>query len=350
MRKYRYNLLYSREMCGFLDFTGYFELKIIRKGYKMQNSGLIFLVALMTVAGFGFAAALNPSHVPAEAKWVVHSDFDSFRRSELWSLIEVEIREDHQQKLDEIEEVFGSDLMQDVYGVTLFGKDSGEENAVILIYGRYDQEKLVSLLEMNDAYESKEYARKKLHFWVDEDDHKDKVGAFAGERLIVMSQREEPVRAMLDLLSGKEQTLAQVNEGPLAGLAQAPAGAFMVMAAEDLAQLSKKDKNAAIFHKSNMMAVVAGENENDVYMYADLTAENELAAQQIEQVLYGIQAFAALKNTRNPEMVSFINSIKLERNANQLYLTLRSPAMTVFKILEAKTSWWKKHQKDSDEK
>lgn len=350
MRKYRYNLLYSREMFGFLDFTGYFELKIIRKGYKMRNSGLIFLVVLMTVAGFGFAAALNPSHVPAEAKWVVHSDFDSFRRSELWSLIEVEIREDHQQKLDEIEEVFGSDLMQDVYGVTLFGKEAGEENAVILIYGRYDQEKLVSLLEMNDAYESKEYAGKKLHFWVDEDDHKDKVGAFAGERLIVMSQREEPVKAMLDLLAGKEKTLAQVNEGPLAGLAQAPAGAFMVMAAEDLAQLSKKDKNAAIFHKSNMMAVVAGENENDVYMYADLTAENELAAQQIEQVLYGIQAFAALKHARNPEMVSFINSIKLERNANQLYLTLRSPAMTVFKILEAKTSWWKKHQKDSDEK
>ena len=153
----------------------------------MKKMTVMLLISVLILSSSGWAAPLNRTHVPAGAKWLVHADFDAFDGTEMWRLISQTISEKDQKKIDAIATLFGSDPTRDIYGATLYGTDAKEENAVVMIYGRFDKEKLLGLLVLNETYDESEYNGQKLYHWVDEKDNKQKVGMFATDRLIVRS-------------------------------------------------------------------------------------------------------------------------------------------------------------------
>ena len=295
---------------------------------------LMFLSAVLVISSQGWTAPLNRTHVPVEANWVLHVDLDAFGGSEMWRLVSQEISDENQRKIDAITNLLGTDPTKDIYGATLYGMDAKEENAVVMIYGQFDKEKLLSLLALNEAYAESNYNGQKLYHWLDEKDHKQKVGTFATDSLIVISQSELAVQATVDLLAGQGNSLASQEGAPLSTLVEAPEDAFLVMAVDRLADLSEGKHDAAILEKSKMMAVVVAENDGDMYLYVDLTAETIEAALQIEQVLGGIRAFIELTNTKRPEVASLVQAVTLERNENQLLLTIRYPSVELFEMIK----------------
>ncbi len=304
----------------------------------MKKMTLMLISTVLILSSSVWASPLNRTHVPAEAKWLVHVDFDTFATSEIWRLVSQEISEKNQKKIDAITNLFGIDPTKDIFGATLYGMDSKEENAVVMIYGRFDKEKLLSLLALNEAYAESEYNGQKLYHWLDEKDNKEKVGIFATDALIVISQSEQAVQAAVDLQAGKTSSLASQRNAPLARLVEAPENAFMVIAADGLAELHKNNHHAAILQNSKMLATVVGEDNGDMYLHVDLTAETNEAAMQIEQVLGGIKAFIALKHAEQPDITSLLLATTLERSENQLFLSVRYPSAKLFEIIKNKKS------------
>ncbi|MHC4689459.1 MAG: hypothetical protein ACYS5F_07430 [Planctomycetota bacterium] len=145
----------------------------------MKNITLMMLCAVFMLSGSSLAAPLNHMHIPAEAKWLIHADFEAFKNTQMWQLMSQNISAEDQEKIDAITYIFGSDPTKDIYGITLYGENSEEENAVVMIYGRFDKEKLLGLLAQNEAYVESEYNGRKLYHWFDDDDNKMKVGMFA---------------------------------------------------------------------------------------------------------------------------------------------------------------------------
>jgi len=222
----------------------------------MKKTILLLLCAVLILASPLWAEPLNPRQVPADAKWLVHVDFNKFAQSEIWALINQEISEKDQKKIDAIATLFGSDPTRDLFGVTLFGPDANEKNAVAIINGRFNQKKLLALLALNEAYAETEYNGQILYHWVDEKDNKAKVGFFATESLIVISQSESPVQAMVDLLAGP----ADPQPAPLAAsLAKAPKDAIVVMAANGLNQFRRSEKQNVFLQNSKTIMLFAGE-------------------------------------------------------------------------------------------
>ncbi|MHC4151116.1 MAG: hypothetical protein ACYSSP_03355 [Planctomycetota bacterium] len=170
----------------------------------MKNITLMMLCAVFMLSGSSLAAPLNHMHIPAEAKWLIHADFEAFKNTQMWQLMSQNISAEDQEKIDAITYIFGSDPTKDIYGITLYGENSEEENAVVMnseeenavvmIYGRFDKEKLLGLLAQNEAYVESEYNGRKLYHWFDDDDNKMKVGMFAADDLIVTSQSQHAAR------------------------------------------------------------------------------------------------------------------------------------------------------------
>lgn len=293
---------------------------------------LVFLMASLVSAGL-FAAPLNLAAVPADAKWAFHVDFESFSASQFGQLVTAEILRQHQPKVDALKQLLGSDLTHDIHSLTVFGPDADEANAVALIQGQFDREKLLSLLVINPAYRESEYEGAALYHWKDEQRGKDQVGTFAAENLIVISQSAERVRTMLDVLAGQKASLAAQSDSALGALLEGTEGVFVAAAATDLSSLTGGHDHAAVLQNSRMMSVIVNEIEGDMCAFVQLEAKHVEAARQVEQVVRGMLAFAALQVQHLPELAPLVQACGVTRTDSSLAFEFRYPSAKLFALM-----------------
>ncbi len=294
------------------------------------------ILLVLTLAAAATAAPLNQHHIPANAKWLVHVDYEAFGASEIGALLRQEITADCQKKIDQITAVFGTDPTQDLYGVTLYGPDAEEDNAVALIYAKYDKEKLLALLRANEEYAESDHKGQTLYHWFDPHHKRRQVGAFADETMIVISRNPRAVAGVLDLLKKPALSIAHRQGNVLANLSEAPQGAWVVAAADGLRELAGKQGRAAISQNSKLLAVILSETDGAVTLNLDLVAETAEDAVKIEQVVRGIQAFLMLgsKNPKSPP-AELIQAVTIQRIDNQLTLRLQYPSVKLFELMKA---------------
>ncbi|MBM4102471.1 MAG: hypothetical protein FJ263_00265 [Planctomycetes bacterium] len=295
---------------------------------------LVILLAVCLVSGLSTAEPLNKNHISADAKWIFHVDFEAFRATQLGRLVQDDIRQNWQPKIDALNQLFGSDLTRDITAMTLFGSKAGEENASLLIYGKFNKEKLTALLTLNGSYKKSDYNGSALHHWVDDRDQKNRVGAFAQDNLIVISRTESNVTSVLDILSGKASSLAQQQANPIVPLTEVPQAAFVLAAAVGLDELSQDDKNAAILQNSKLMAFVGSEDQDSVITRLRLETKDTQAAEQIEMVLRGILAFTTLRQKDNPDIAALIGACKITRDQSMLNVQFQYPSQALMNILK----------------
>jgi hypothetical protein len=294
----------------------------------------VLIALLLTVSMTSLAAPINRQHIPVDSKWLFHVDFDAFRDSEMGSLIGQEIEAAHQKKIDGLTTLLGTDLTQDLYGFTLYGPDADDTKAAALIYVKYEKEKLLALLGMNEKYAESSHQEQTIYHWFDEKQSRDQVGAFATEELIVISQSEDTVTAMLDLLKDPSKSIAHAKDNAVAGLSETSEKAIVLAAADGLSELAEDEGHAAILKNSTLMAVIVAENDGNMKLSIDLIAENAEAATKIEQVILGMQAFMTLSQNENPDIASLIQATTLQRNDNQLALTFQYPSVKLFEMMK----------------
>lgn len=301
----------------------------------MRKITLIFMCAVIILSTNIFAASLNWSQIPAGTKWVAHIDTEAFSSSKLWDLASRDLTEKQWQKINAFKNLFGVDPTKDIYNVTLFGYDAGEKNATLLVNGNFDKEKLLSLLSLNKEYSESQYKDKTLYHWLDKNDDKQKVGMFGSDNLIVISQNQESVEKMADVLSNDADSLASRENSSLSNISDAPQDAILIIAANELSRLNENNREKAILSNSEMVAAVLGENNGNMYLDVNLTATSPENAVQIEQILNGIKSFIKLKHFEKTEIVSLLNSVSLERRESQLFLNLEYPSNKIYEILKS---------------
>jgi ankyrin repeat protein len=301
----------------------------------MKKATLILISLILMLSGTPRAARLDLSQVPQNAKWVFHIDAQRLAQSQITSMVLAGLDDQQQKKIDFITTLTGSDPTKDIHSITLYGKDSQEENAVVLLSGRFDKERLLSLLGSSPAYDESRHNDHTLYHWLDENDNKHKVGMFASDDLIVISQSRQSVEDATDLLAGSSGTLAAQADAPLAKLTEAPQDAIMVIAADGLSELHNDDQQKAILQNSKMIAVLAGESNGNLYLTVDLAAETSTAAMQIETIVTGVKSFLALQYASQPNVMTLLESAKLQRSENRLSLTVRYPSAKVYEIIKA---------------
>jgi hypothetical protein len=292
---------------------------------------VLFLLCLLSIAPLS-AAPLNKAQVDAGAKWLLHLDLEAFKKSSFGSLALTEIQSQHGNQIAALEELLGSNLLKDLDQITLFGPDSDDKNAVLMVWGRFNPQKLLALLGLNATYEKSDYRNYTIHQWVDQEHGKNQVGAFAREDLIVLSQTRLPVEQALDTLDGKRPSLAQ--SGGLAFLDKAPAQPIVLLAAEDLNQLVGDNAHAAVLKNSQIMVFAAAEENQTLALDLDLWTQDAQTAVQIEQAFVGMKAFAMLNQKNQPLLGRLAEAFQIRTENTLVSIRFRYPAEPLFSILK----------------
>jgi hypothetical protein len=292
---------------------------------------VLFSLCLLPICPLS-AAPLNKANVDSGAKWLLHLDLEAFKKSSFGSLALTEIQSQHGDQIAALEELLGSNLLEDLNQITLYGPDPNEKNAVLMVWGRFNPQKLLALLALNATYEKSIYRDHTLHEWVDQDRSKNQVGVFAREDLIVLSQTRRPVEQALDILDGKQPSLAQ-SKG-LAFIDKAPAQPIVLLAAEDLGRLAGDNAHAAVLKNSQIMVFAAGEDNQTVAIDLDLWTQDSQTAVQIEQAFVGMKAFVMLTQKNQPLITRLAEAFQTRTEDTLVSIRFRYPSESLFSILK----------------
>ena len=113
------------------------------------------------------AAKINPAHIPAKAKWLLHMDIDAFKETTLGKHVMAEANEKGLQKMKALQDMFGIDLENDIHGATAFGNGK-KDNGVLIIHAKANQKKLMNFVVLNDTYEKTSHGKHDIHSLEDE--------------------------------------------------------------------------------------------------------------------------------------------------------------------------------------
>ncbi|AQQ70609.1 hypothetical protein SMSP2_00963 [Limihaloglobus sulfuriphilus] len=293
----------------------------------------LFIVCSLLTCVLCISAPLEKNHVPADSRWVVHADLERLRGSEIWSLAINEFSEKHQKKIDAITKAIGSDPTTDFTGITVYGLDEEQENAVALIYARYNKEKLISILEENEKYNQGAYRDYTLYHWLDDKTDHIKTGIFALDDLIVISDSQKQVEDFIDLLHNEKDSLETISAAPLAILASKTENPILLVAAVELSTISRGKTNRAIAQNSKQMLMTLNETDQNVYLDIALEANSLPAAEQIKEVVSGIKSFINLRHSQNPDVISLLEKTQVQLVGELVTIRFDYPSADIFDMM-----------------
>lgn len=293
------------------------------------------VIGAVLLSAYAAAGPLNKAHIAGDALWLVHFDADAFKASQFGRLALGEVTQRQQQKIEALTQLLGTDLTRDIDALTLYGPDAAQENAVAVLYGRFDRSKLLNLLKLNSAYAQSAYKNYTLYHWKDDKKQTPQVGAFWTDNCIVISQTETAVGTALDVLAGQSESLAAKPQSMLHELTNAPSGTILMIAAQSLTELTRNNPHAAILQNSSIMAVVAGESSGTMKLQIRLDAATAEAAVQIETIVRGMMAFGLLQQEKNPNLAALMGALTLTRQDRRLELVFQYSSAELFEMAKA---------------
>ena len=317
------------------------------KGIEIMKKLMMVLIVSLLMAVPVFGGPLMKSQVSSTANWVVHADYERFFSSQLGGLIRKELaNQGIEEKLANFAKIFSFHPLDDVRDVTIYGNGQDREKAVVLIDGRFDKEKLEALVRLNPQHQEVEYGDITIHGWLHEEKKGSEVvksymmyGCLYQDKLVVMSAGMDAVKQAVDVLRGTAQGAADGQFGAAAMNAQ---GAFFQVAANGVSDVAGQKQQAAVLRQTDKLGLAIGETEGKVYVDLGLAAKTEEDAQNINKVLEGIIAFAALSGEQQPKLAELAKKIKLSCAQNTVGARFESDSQSVFQFL--KEQWERKKQ------
>ena len=275
--------------------------------------------------------------LPGTARWIVHLDMEKLLQSEVGKMAQQAIQGKPQEaRIKALEAMTSVNLLRDVHGLTVCGQGASQDGATVLVRGRFDEQRLVTILAAADGYAQTAYGTRSIHGWNDKNSKTTgrTYGAFGAQNLIVMSDRPESVQAALDVLDGKRASLA--TAGTFSKTSVPGAGFMFLATAKGLRDMEAIHPKAVVMKQVDDMTLTLGEKGNALVLAANVTAVSAEAVTQIQQVVAGFQAMALLGAENKPEMVDLAKSLTFTANDRTLQMEMSCPVQTVIQMIRSK--------------
>jgi hypothetical protein len=217
--------------------------------------------------------------------------------------------------------------LEDVKGVTLFGKQ-GEEDAVVCVHGSFDEDHLMSLLDFDEDHKEVAHGNFTLHNWDD-----NSFGVFAKQDLIMFSESETALKMALDTLTGKAES---IKSSPLNSLLKdVPSGTFLTGVAGNIAALleGEHDKEAAILKKTEAAVFSLREAGQNLNMNLNLKTADPKDAQNIAQIVQGLLAMADMYKDQMPQGIKLPQDIQTAVKGKNVNIDINYPVDDLVQLI-----------------
>lgn len=296
-----------------------------------------------------FAGPLQRADVAAEPAWIVHLDCDSLRPTAIGQYILAEMdKPDAKAKLAELQTTFNFDLRKQLHGLTLYSTGKAPEDGVLLVYGEFDADRLLTMAKAAQDYQSTPYKKHVIHNWID--DKKQPVkgvmprvyASLVGARILVFAQQEARVAQALDVLDRASPNLAASGVFPQLGASDSTS---IIQAAARKLDIPDSTPNAAILRLAKAASLQVGAGQGQFRATLNLETNDPDVAQSMATVGRGLLALIKLDKD-NPSSVKLAEALSLKQDGAGVVATLVIPTGEVVELMKADAA--RKAQKQAE--
>ncbi len=313
-------------------------------------AALVLTFGLSAGLGTANAAPLDPSHVSADAKWLVHIDFDAAHQSKVADNIREHILEHEKAKeaLAKLKDELDMDPHQDLHGATLYSSNFKPQHGVLIIYAKANKEKLIANLKKKDDFSESTDGGNTFYSWTE---HKGKkhshavVAVFPKEGMGVFSADMAGVKAALEVIGGKG---GLATSSPLAG--EVPKGTVLQAAAIDVST-AELPAQCAFAKQIDQLHVAIGESDGNVFDHTKVDMTNEDVAKQGQHGYLRRDGFRAMGQIRfhdKPEMLKLVDGLKVDASGKTFTVDWQASTDDVIKAGDQIRAQIKEHGKLRD--
>lgn len=289
---------------------------------------IIILVAILLALILAPAirgTSLQKSIIPADTEWILHFDMEKYTSTQLNGMI---MKEEGTSKIKKKSEKFARkykvDLLKDIKGITIYGKGTGDEKAVVCINGKFDRNYLLSLLTEETSYSEIPYGKYIIYNWEED------FGTFVSDQLILLSEDEEAIKTSLDAISGKEKN---ITSSPLiSSLNEIPPDAFLMAAVGDISSITKKREKPVILKKMGKAVFSITEKQENLALKLNFDVKSLEDAEQIEQIIRGLIAMVNMHQEEKDSKLRLSKSIKVTTKDKKVQLELIYPTVDLVEM------------------
>jgi len=300
----------------------------------------IALLCLLTLGTIATAAPLNPKHVPADAKWVVHLDFESLSDSDFFAAIRQQKPQATKAIRGWIKNRYGIDPPEDLYSVTAFSRDYRIYTGTVILRADYDPAKVESSLTKAMNHRTTAWQGHTLHTVTLSKQKPEDDGPSGDEEMSVVLLDEDTIvfgssvpnlKEALKLLSGDGKTLAGTDSTLLDDTASS---AWMYGAAIDLQQLKQHPVAMPILSQHERIVWSFGFRDGKIYEQADLVARSPDVAKQTKKILDGIVAYETLWSEGSEPMAAVMKGVRVTQDGKKSGFHWQGDSETVIAALD----------------
>jgi hypothetical protein len=190
---------------------------------RIRTSLVTFATTALLLASAGVATAADAisSLIPANSEIYFTLDTRKLIDSDVFKkLYNERLDSSKRAQIDLLNSLVGIDVLKDVNRVHIWGKIDQDDTVTAAIDGRFNKDKLVTLLKANETYDSFAEGDLTIHHWVDNKDAKERYGTFvSSDRVLVGNSKS----ALMNALAARKDKSANVTSTPNAS-SFSPAG------------------------------------------------------------------------------------------------------------------------------
>jgi hypothetical protein len=297
--------------------------------------GICGLIAVILGAQ---AAPLHRADVAAEPTFVLHLDVDGLRPTAIGQFLLNQMEKPEAQGMvATFQTIFNLDPRKQLHGLTLYSTGKAPEDGVLLVYGEFEPDRLVTLAKGAKDYQSIGYKQHTIHSWINEQ----KIGSngvtprvyaeFPSERMVICAQKSARVAEALDVLDHKAPSLADGTLFPQLGASGTTS--FMQAAARKL-DIPDFAPNAALLRMAKAARLEISEVQGQLRVMLNLEAGDEEVSKQMVSVGEGLVALVKLQQD-TPGSVKLAEGFSLKQDGTGVAATLVVPTAQAIELMKS---------------
>ena len=295
----------------------------------------------MTAGLFAAPAAAgppDPAHVPADAKWVTHFDFDQLRDSKLLDALHAKQPAKCREIREDVENEFGFTAWDELRHVTLFATAYDADSVVAVAEADLPRNAVAAELKKKPAAETVRWRGHTLYTWEepmkqgdefgDDDDRQygDRDGdgtprtktiaaALIEDGPAVFAKSLDRLKAAVDTIDGEGDSLDGKNSELLADV---PDGASVYGAAVELGSIAQRDGVFPILRQHEKICYAIGHRDGKVFETVELVARDAGTAGRMQQFLKGLTALKEVYAADDPALSRLYDEVEVTRDGATL--------------------------------
>lgn len=304
-----------------------------RPSNKVLNRIPLWIAAalLASLGGVGKtdAGELQPKHLPADAKWVIHVDYEGLSQSAMWNKIRDEKDSIRDMVQGWMSERYGIDLPGDLKAITMFSDDYQEYTGTVIVQAKYDASKIETRLKDAPKYKSSKSGDHTLHTFEISKPMAGKGGqgekdssVNSGEMTVVLvddntlllASSESQAKDTLKLLSGDAESLEGKDTELLGDQFKS---AWVYAAAIDLGELKQHPVAMPIITQHKRIEWSIGkQGDGNLYEQAELVAQSPEVAEKMKKVIEGVIAYQSLWAEGSEPLTKLMKNVEVQQQGD----------------------------------